>query len=626
MMAAPLEYLPEFAMGSPPEALTALERLRDLEPLLEGGEPKRPRVVQRGEGLRQLTGTQEEEDDQLAERDAQHSRSPMRSAANDFRPNRLINGATRTSLVLRRTGMFNESAFRDQIIAKRKGEARAFGAAPWKSQYVQKTAAERIQRVWRSWHRYCLDHHDWMMTTRICATLIQARWRCYFVQRQKLDKAAKVIQRHIRGYLVRLVLKRHTAAVTVQRHVVGMLTRNQLKRLHTSAMQVQRLVRGGLSRQYVVQKRIVLTTAVVVLQRCCRALIGRRLAAERRKQLYEDKVLRDGAINIQRCYRGNRGREKVGLRRQEWMDEQNRHLAAQRLQALARRDNARKKVNHLRQQRVDTMNKAATFLRKLWLGFVTRKHYLELKKEFEAHIDAILTMQRYVRGFIVRLRMWREAIQAEEELHAALEIQRLWRGYVGRLNWESKYEEYWAREIAAAWIQRRARGWLARVRVNRIRRRIARAEFELARRRFRAAQKIQSAWRGLLLRRQIRIWKTEIIRCVTQLQKVWRGHRVRRILWEEVTTQRATKISSVMRGFLVRNRFHRLIATGIMIQRKYRFHLTRNPKVRARNRQKAVRRKEGATSIQTNYRAHSARQEVERKKAEARAAEAKKSE
>merc|ERR550514_2531255 len=626
MMAAPLEYLPEFAMGSPPEALTALERLRDLEPLLEGGEPKRPRVVQRGEGLRQLTGTQEEEDDQLAERDAQHSRSPMRSAANDFRPNRLINGATRTSLVLRRTGMFNESAFRDQIIAKRKGDGRSFGRAPWKSGMIQKAAAERIQRVWRSWHRYCRDHHDWIMTTRICATLIQARWRCYFVQRQKLDEAARVIQRHIRGYLVRLVLKRHTAAVTVQRHVVGMLTRNQLKRLHLSAMHVQRLARGGLSRGYVVQRRKILTSAVIVLQRCCRALIGRRLAAERRKQLYEDKVLRDGAINIQRCYRGNRGREKVGLRRQEWMDEQNRHLAAQRLQALARRDNARKKVNHLRQQRVDTMNKAATFLRKLWLGFVTRKHYLELKKEFEAHIDAILTMQRYVRGFIVRLRMWREAIQAEEQLHSALEIQRLWRGYVGRLCWEQKYEEYWAKEVAAAWIARRVRGWLARVRVMRMRRKIAKAEFENARRRFRAAQKIQACWRGKILRRAIEIWRAEIVKSVTKVQKVWRGHHLRALLWEEVTTQRATKIGSLVRGFLVRHRFHRLIALVIMIQRKLRFHLTRHPKVRAKLVLEMQKRKEGATNIQANYRSRRDRKAVEAKKEEARLAEAKKSE
>lgn len=435
-----------------------------------------------------------------------------------------------------------------------------------------------------------------------------------------------MIQRHIRGYLVRLVLKRHTAAVTIQRHVVGMLTRNQLKRLHTSAIHIQRLARGGLSRQYVVQKRKLLTNAVIVLQRTCRAVIARNIANEKRRQKKEEMILNKGAANIQRCYRGNRGREKVARRREEWNKEQDRHAAAKRLQALARRDNATKKVNHLRREKMGAMNYAATFVRKLWLGFVTRKHYLDLKKEFEAHIDAILTMQRYVRGFIVRLRMWQEAIRAEEELHAALEVQRIWRGYMGRLRWERKYEEYWAREIAAAWIQRRVRGWLARVRVTRIRRRIARTEFEQARRRFRAAQRLQAVWRGKILRRAIAVWRAEIILCVTRVQKVWRGHWLRRMLWEEVTTQRATKIGCHIRGFLVRNRFHGLIAMIIMIQRKVRFHLSKNPKFRAKSCAGMKKRKGGAVSIQSQYRARRDRKAVERKKEEARLAEAKKSE
>ena len=56
----------------------------------------------------------------------------------------------------------------------------------------------------------------------------------------------------------------------------------------------------------------------------------------------------------------------------------------------------------------------------------------------EAHI---VTIQRYARGFLVRLRMWREAIRAEEELWAVLEIQRVWRGYHGRVRWEDAYEK-----------------------------------------------------------------------------------------------------------------------------------------------------------------------------------------
>merc|ERR1719352_2089039 len=100
------------------------------------------------------------------------------------------------------------------------------------------------------------------------------------------------------------------------------------------------------------------------------------------------------------------------------------------------------------------MNAAATFMRKMWLGSKTRKRYRELLNEFRTHESHIVTVQRYSRGFLVRLRMWREAIRAEEELWAALEIQRVWRGYLGRVRWENAYEVVYDREIAAMKIQR----------------------------------------------------------------------------------------------------------------------------------------------------------------------------
>ncbi|CAE7319331.1 MYO5A, partial [Symbiodinium sp. CCMP2592] len=112
--------------------------------------------------------------------------------------------------------------------------------------------------------------------------------------------------------------------------------------------------------------------------------------------------------------------------------------------------------------------------------------------EFLNHVDSVVTLQRYARGYLVRLRMWRDAIQTEQRLWAAVEIQRCWRGYMGRLRWEMEYERLWSRETAALIIQRNVRGWLARSAVTGRRKRKARAEFEKARRRFKAAQKIQA--------------------------------------------------------------------------------------------------------------------------------------
>merc|ERR1719265_1796922 len=253
-----------------------------------------------------------------ADRDSHQTRSPMRSAPNDYRPNRLIRGSTRTSLVLRRTGMFNSTAHRDQVISNNN---QAQTAKPWKSQFIQKTAAERIQRCWRAWHRYCSEHQDWMTTTRICATMIQARWRSYHVRRQKLDKAAGAIQRHIRGFLVRLVLKRHTAAVTIQRHVAGMLARKKLWRLNKSATDMQRLVRGGIARKAVKDLLRELTKVVIILQRSVRGFLGMRIAKEQREAREAQRILHRSVVDIQRFHRGWKGRQRAEERRLDYTKE-----------------------------------------------------------------------------------------------------------------------------------------------------------------------------------------------------------------------------------------------------------------------------------------------------------------
>merc|ERR1711907_205833 len=108
------------------------------------------------------------------------------------------------------------------------------------------------------------------------------------------------------------------------------------------------------------------------------------------------------------------------------------------------------------------MDHAATFLRKMWMGAVTRKKYKELVAEMNSHEDSVVVIQRFVRGFLVRLQLWQEVIRTERELWSALQIQRVWRGYRGRVRWEDAYEYLWRRELAAAVLQRNIRGWVAR--------------------------------------------------------------------------------------------------------------------------------------------------------------------
>merc|ERR1719421_2138084 len=79
------------------------------------------------------------------ERDSHRRRCPVRSAPNDNRPNRVIKGSTRTSLVLRRTGMFNVTLHRDEVISK---STLVQSQRAWHSKSVQEKAATRIQQTW----------------------------------------------------------------------------------------------------------------------------------------------------------------------------------------------------------------------------------------------------------------------------------------------------------------------------------------------------------------------------------------------------------------------------------------------------------------------------------------------
>jgi len=214
----------------------------------------------------------------------------------------------------------------------------------------------------------------------------------------------------------------------------------------------------------------------------------------------------------------------------------------------------------MREARIRAMENAVTFLRKIWLGSRTRRRYNELKQQFKGNEHIVIKIQRYTRGCLCRLKLWREAVRMEEEIWAAVEIQRAWRGYQGKVAWEDEYEVMWRCEISAALMQRQVRAWLARLKVTRMKRKIARAEFEKARKRFRAAQAIQAIARGMLTRKVTRVHRARKINAAIAIQRIERGRALRTKMWQQVIHQRATTINSLARGFLVRRRRLHLIA------------------------------------------------------------------
>merc|ERR550514_2468728 len=191
------------------------------------------------------------------ERENNRNRQAMKPSQNDYRPNRVLQGSTRTSLVIRRGSAFNNQTFhRDELLEKERRRAMQTGTRV-SAKSTQKVAAEQIQRVFRQWRTYLLDHREWLTQTRICAVLIQSTWRVYHVRRRKLDRAANKIQPVVRGFLVRNVCKKHAAAI-----------------------EIQRTARGQIGRRRCFAFRQLLTRTAIIFQRFVRMMIAKRKSQE----------------------------------------------------------------------------------------------------------------------------------------------------------------------------------------------------------------------------------------------------------------------------------------------------------------------------------------------------------
>jgi len=326
----------------------------------------------------------------------------------------------------------------------------------------------------------------------------------------------------------------------------------------------------------------------------------------------EQERLLAAALNLQKMFRGWKGRQRAEARRQEIRRAVIMYAAATRLQCRFRVRKSRRLIEQLRQQRLKDMERAATFVRKMYVGMRTKKLYKALLDDFAAKEESVIMIQRCMRGCMTRLKLWRDAVRTEEVLWAAIEVQRCWRGYCGRVAWEDAYEEHWRREMAAAAIARNIRGWHARLQVSRTRRKIARVEFEHARKRFRAAQKIQALARGMNTRKVTDPRRLEAKWAATSIQRMARGHRLRSHMWNQVANQKATMITAMVRGYLVRRRLLQLFVRVIYIQRAYRRWLQNPKEVRETHFRRKQLRKEAAGKIQRHWRQCAERREIGR--------------
>jgi len=332
--------------------------------------------------------------------------------------------------------------------------------------------------------------------------------------------------------------------------------------------------------------------------------VEREIRHERLKQqmIFERQTYLAGIL--QRYARGKFGRERFKRLRMEHFEEMRLYQAATKVQSLMRMDLACRRVAKVRKIKKDRMHKAATHIRKMYLGWIVKKSYLEMREKFLENQVHVVVMQRYVRGFLVRMRIYRHALQAESEQWASMEMQRTFRGYLGRLRWEHHYELYWSRHMASVRMQAAVRRWLARLRVEDVRQKALRQKLAADRRRFLGAQRIQKHIRGVLSRTRVYQLLRYLYSAAVCMQRMWRGYAQRQRVITRVFQQRAITIQARARGFLVRNRLYYLNERVEKMQKLYRGFSTRDEDTKVAARKSRVRRYESSMAIQVQYREH----------------------
>ncbi|CAK4884660.1 unnamed protein product [Aphanomyces euteiches] len=194
---------------------------------------------------------------------------------------------------------------------------------------------------------------------------------------------------------------------------------------------------------------------------------------------------------------------------------------------------------------------AAKTIQRVYRGWKGRQRYQRIKQEYFVNfvqIPAVTMMQRIVRGYFGR----KLALQTRRELAAALTIQEACRKYRARCRWafvwQVRFENRMASRIGAV-----ARGYLARQVYKRELRKVCVRKVVIP-----AVKTIQRVYRGHRVRKQLEDLRDRI-EAATVLQYFWRKKKregAERAKWQEMFTklklQSALVIQCAIRCYLAR--------------------------------------------------------------------------
>jgi len=221
--------------------------------------------------------------------------------------------------------------------------------------------------------------------------------------RNRRRNAAVVIQKVYRGFVARnQFIFTKFAAVIIQSAFMRHLCEINYHCLRKSAILAQALYRGRKARHETAVRR----KQLQIIERESHALMAKLelLDAAQRSESF-------AVTQIQRIWRGYMANTDFILL----------ILATIRIQSLARRHIAATKYRYLRM--------CVIYAQANCRGMMVRQHASDGREQIERAriITAVTTLQRVVRGMIVR-------VQVNVEVFAATEIQRSWRGYRSNAN------------------------------------------------------------------------------------------------------------------------------------------------------------------------------------------------
>ncbi|KAH9141197.1 hypothetical protein AeRB84_014606 [Aphanomyces euteiches] len=331
--------------------------------------------------------------------------------------------------------------------------------------YLKCKAGSRLTTLMASWEHKMMAR-AWVVWTRECQE--EAR-------NEKMSSAIE-IQRLVRGFLARTAVVRHQERV--------------------GATHIQRIVRGFLGRRFVARRRtsILEHTSATLLQRAYRGFAGRRLA----RILFQSQAETRGAMRIQRAFRAYQ--QKLFAR--AVAQTTRLHAAATTIQSAGRRLLAVREAQRRRHAKL--RETSARLIQRVARGMLGRRRCAAQRQQRLAAVK----IQSHFKGSQGRRRAKRvrdekavKRLMVRRE-RAALRIQAAWRGKTGRYAYHVKLRAKKEKELqmqltrhkSAVRIQAVYRGYKCRLLCAHLS-----AERAFRRRREqqqRAALKIQALWRG----------------------------------------------------------------------------------------------------------------------------------